>query len=326
MNKLDRVQAALNGEAVDRPPYAFWTHFPGIDLDPDALARETIAFACELDLDFVKTMPNGQFCTEDWGAVSDFSEVAKGGVAKVVKAAVNAPEDWPAIRRLDARQGAFGRELKQIAKVCTELGPDVPVLATVFSPLTIAQKLAGTAYRSHLQTHPALVQAALSAISATMAAFIREALNVGCAGVFFATQESSTKCVSTETYLEFGKPYDLEVLDAASGGWFNVIHMHGDDVMFDVLKNYPVTALNWHIGETPPLLADYAATSGRKPVVGGLRRMALTDGDMNMTRADIADAMTATGGRGLLLGPACVIRHPVDHAVLKAVIGEIRKL
>lgn len=325
MNRHERVRAALRGEPVDRLPYAFWTHFPQTDLDPDALSEATIDFVRDLDLDFVKTMPNGQFCTEDWGAVSDFSEVAKGGVAKVVKSAVSAPEDWRKITALDVRRGAFGRELQHLEKVCAALGADRPILATAFSPLTIAQKLAGSAYRDHLESHPDLVAQALANIARTMGDFVSAALDIGCCGAFFATQESSTQCVSEASYRRFGIPHDHAVLAAAQNGWFNVIHMHGDDVMFDLLRDYPVTALNWHIGETEPLLADYAATPGRKPVVGGLRRMALTDGDLTAVRADIAGAVAATGGRGLLLGPACVIRHPVDRGVLKTVIEEIKR-
>lgn len=325
MNKHERVGAALKGEPVDRLPYAFWTHFPLTDLDPDQLSEATIDFVRELDLDFVKTMPNGQFCTEDWGAVSDFSEVAKGGVAKVVKTAVSAPEDWLKIGVPDVRQGAFGRELRHLEKVCGALAADRPILATAFSPLTIAQKLAGSVYREHLQSHPEWVAQGLANIATTMANFVGAALDIGCCGVFFATQESSTQCVSEATYRRFGIPHDQTVLAAAQKGWFNVIHMHGDDVMFDLLKDYPVTALNWHIGETEPLLADYAATPNRKPVVGGLRRMALTEGDIAAIRADIAGAVAATNGRGLLLGPACVIRHPVDRGVLKTVIEEIKQ-
>lgn len=325
MNKLERVRAALRIEPVDRLPYSFWTHFPLTDLDPDALAEATIDFVQELDLDFVKTMPNGQFCTEDWGAVSDFSEVARGGVAKVVKTAVSAPEDWLKIGRLDPRRGAFGRELRHLEKVCAALAAERAVLATAFSPLTIAQKLAGSAYREHLASHPKEVAQALANIATTMADFVRVALDAGCCGVFFATQESSTQCVAERTYREFGVPFDQTVLAASRGGWFNVIHMHGEDVMFDLLKEYPVTALNWHIGETAPRLADYAVQPDRKPVVGGLRRMALTEGDLAAIRSDITGAMSATGGRGLLLGPACVIRHPVDRGILKSAIEEIKR-
>ncbi len=325
MNKMERVRAALRGDAVDRPPYSFWTHFPGIDLDPERLARTTVDFAREFDLDFVKAMPNGQFCTEDWGVVSDFSDVAQGGVARVVEPAIRQAGDWGAIGRLDVTRGAFGRELAQLSMLCDALGGEVPVLATAFSPLTVAQKLAGALdYRAHLRTDPDAVLQALDAIAATMADYVRAAIGRGCAGVFFATQESSVRRMDVATYRRFGQPGDQVVLGAAKAGWFNVIHMHGEDVMFDLLSTYPVTALNWHIGETPPLLRDYVARAQRKPVVGGLQRMALTRGDLSTLQSDISDAMQATAVRGLLFGPGCVIRHPVDHAVLQRVVREIR--
>ena len=53
--------------------------------------------------------------------------------------------------------------------------------------------------------------------------------------------------------------------------------------------------------------------------------MALTEGDLDAIRTDIAGAIAATAGRGLLLGPACVIRHPVDREILKSVIEEIKR-
>ncbi len=325
MHHYERVRAALRCEPVDHPPYGFWTHFPLTDLDPAALAHETIRFARELDLDFVKTMPNGQFCTEDWGTVSDFSEIAQGGVAKILKAAIESPEDWLRIGRLDVRTGAFGRELEHLRRVCDALSNERPVLATAFSPITIAQKLAGSAYRQHLESHPELVKTALANIAATLADFVEAALDIGCCGIFFATQESSTRVISEANYREFGVPYDEVVIESAQTGWFNVIHMHGEDVMFELLKDYSVTALNWHIGETAPLLSDYAKTPERKPVLGGLRRTAITEMHLDAIVEDIGNALAATGGRGLLFGPGCVIRHPVNHDFLKRVIDKLNR-
>ena len=45
MTKHERVRSALRGEAPDRPPYGFWTHLPGIDLDPDRLATQLLRSA-----------------------------------------------------------------------------------------------------------------------------------------------------------------------------------------------------------------------------------------------------------------------------------------
>ena len=57
---------------------------------------------------------------------------------------------------------------------------------------------------------------------------------------------------------------------------------------------------------------------------GGLRRMPITSGDLDAVRQDIAAARAADGGRGVVFGPACVIRHPVDMCVLKTIAAEIR--
>ena len=51
-------------------------------------------------------------------------------------------------------------------------------------------------------------------------------------------------------------PYDLQVLEGARDGWFNAIHAHGDDIMFDLVKDYPVQVFNWHVWESLPELKE----------------------------------------------------------------------
>ncbi|MGG5809638.1 uroporphyrinogen decarboxylase family protein [Falsiroseomonas sp. CW058] len=319
----DLVRAALAGEATPRPPYAFWTHFPDTDLDPDAIARETVAFARATRQDFVKSMPNGLYAVEDWGIRADFSDIARGGVAKVTASPIAAPEDWARVTRRDPASGALGRELRHLSLLVEALGPGVPVLATVFSPVTTAKKLSGGAFAAHAASHPAPVRAALDEIAATTAAFAARAIALGCAGVFFAVQDA-TATRGAAAWRELGLDHDLAALDGARGGWFNAVHMHGDDIAFDLLATYPVHALNWHVGETPPGIAEYRAAGGRRAVLGGLRRAAITARDMAAVDADIAAALSADGGRGVLLAPGCVIRHPVDAGMLRRIAERIR--
>jgi uroporphyrinogen decarboxylase len=319
----DLVRAALAGEATPRPPYAFWTHYPETDLDADAIARETVAFARATRQDFVKSMPNGLYVVEDWGVRTDFSEIAAGGVAKVTASPIRAPEDWARIRRLDPTAGTLGRELRHLSRLVEALGPEVPVLATVFSSVTIAKKVSGGLFAQHARTHPALVRAALDEISATTADFSRRAIALGCAGVFFAVQDA-TATLGDAAWREMGLAQDMAALQGARAGWFNAVHMHGDDIAFDLLASYPVHVLNWHVGETPPTIADYRAAGGRKPVLGGLRRTPITRRDMDAVEADIAAALSADAGRGILLSPGCVIRHPVDLDILRRIATRIR--
>jgi uroporphyrinogen decarboxylase len=319
MKKLDRVQAALRSEAVDRPPYGFWTHLPGIDLHPQRLVEETAAFATRYDLDFIKSMPNGLYCVEDWGCVCDYSDIERGGVAKVVEPAVEAIEDWKALERVDVTRGSFGRELEHLASLVKRVGTGVPVLATAFSPLTIAGKLSNGVSRDHATRDPAALRHGLETITEVTCAFVRETIARGCAGIFFAVQEAVRSAYEEAAYRALGEPYDRRVIEAAraAGGWFNVVHMHGEDILFDVLKAYDVAALNWHIGETPPAIAEYRGGGGAKAILGGLQRGHITREDRAGIQTDIDRALSESGGRGLLLAPACVVRHPVDDATLQ---------
>ncbi len=319
MTKLERVRAALRCDAVDRPPYSFWTHLPGIDLDPQRLAEETAAFADRYDLDFIKSMPNGLYCVEDWGCVCDYGDIARGGVAKVVVPAVASPSDWNALADLDVRQGAFGRELDHLASLVRRAGAGVPVLATAFSPLTIAGKLSNGLSREHAAFHRDALLRALEVITEVTCKFVRGAIELGCAGVFLALQEATRSAYDEADYRALGEPYDRRVLEAAeaAGGWFNAVHIHGEDILFDVLKDYNVTALNWHIGETQPTISGYRAGGGRKPILGGLQRSYITQRNRNGIHSDIERSISESGGRGILLAPGCVIRHPVDDATLR---------
>lgn len=324
LSKQERVRRALALAEVDRPPYAFWSHFPGIDLDPEALVRVTLEFAVALDMDFVKAMSNGLYCAEDWGVRADYGAICQGGVARVVGTPIDAAADWRRIGVLPVTAPALARELRHLAGLATALGPATPLLATVFSPLTIAHKLAGDALARDLRQAPELVLGALQRIALTMAGFARQALAVGCAGVYFAVQDADPAHLDDAAYARFGEPFDRTVLAAAASGWFNVVHMHGGRILFDRLKTYPVTALNWHIGEASPSVAAYRRAGGVRPIVGGLRRDALTRCDMTMVEADLASVLAATAGRGVLLSPGCVIRQPIDMAFLRRVAGLIR--
>lgn len=328
MDKIERVRAALRCEAVDRPPYSFWTHLPGIDLDPQRLAAETAEFANRYDLDFIKSMPNGLYCVEDWGCVCDYSDIARGGVAKVIEPAVAVPSDWDKLACLDVTQAAFGRELDHLASLVKRAGPGLPALATAFAPLTIAGKLSNGLSREHAATHRDALLRGLEVITEVTCEFVRATIERGCAGVFLALQEATRSAYDEPTYRALGEPYDRRVLEAAAaaGGWFNAVHIHGENILFDVLENYNVTALNWHIGETAPAISEYRARGGAKPILGGLQRAHITQRNSIGIRADVERAIIESGGVGILLAPGCVIRHPVDDATLRETADYIKAI
>jgi uroporphyrinogen decarboxylase len=111
--------------------------------------------------------------------------------------------------------------------------------------------------------------------------------------------------MSEAEYREFGEPYDRRILEHLDGTWFNMLHIHGQDVMFDLLADYPVQAINWHDRETAPSLLEATQRTG-KVLVGGLDQETLMRGTPEDVRAKAADALAQTGSRRFILGVGCV--------------------
>lgn len=44
MTKMERIAAAIRGDAVDTVPYSLWSHLPLIDLDPVKMRSRLTVF------------------------------------------------------------------------------------------------------------------------------------------------------------------------------------------------------------------------------------------------------------------------------------------
>jgi len=307
MTKRGRLMAAINGEPVDRPPVALWRHFPGDDYRPHDLAAATIAFQRRYDFDFVKVTPASSFCLQGWGA-RDVWRGSLEGTRDYTLHPIQSAEDWRQLRPLDPTQGTLGAQLHCLRLITDEFADEAPVIQTIFSPLAQAKNLVGKErLLVHLRSHPDAVRAGLEVIVETSIRFIAEAIRTaGIAGVFYAVQHAQYGLLSREEYNALGRPYDLQVLQAAQELWLNVLHLHGVDVMFDLLADYPVQVINWHDRETQPTLAA-AQSRFDGAVCGGVQRWdGLVRGAPDQVREQAADAISQTGGRRFILGTGCV--------------------
>ena len=306
MTKRERLESAIAREPVDRPPVALWRHWPGDDRRAEDIAAAQVAFQRRYDFDLIKVTPSSSFCVEDWG-VQDVYLGSTDGTCEYTHYVVNEPGDWAKLPMLDPGMGALNRQLRCLEGIAAEVGSDVPFIQTIFNPLTMAKNLAGDErLLVHMRRNPDALKRGLETLTETTVRFVRECIARGAAGVFFATQHAQYGLLSTAEYDMFGRPYDLRVLQAAKDGWFNLLHLHGIDVMFDLLSDYPVQAINWHDRETSPNLAEGLK---RFPgaVCGGLRRIeTMVRGTPDDVRAEAADAIAQTKGRGFILGTGCV--------------------
>lgn len=317
LHKIDKIKQAISGSHQSEIPFSFWTHLPEIDREPERVAEETYRLFKQFDLDFIKTMNNGMYAVEDYGCQIDYSEVAAGGVAKVVATPINRYEDWANLPDVHLTQGAFARELRHLERLLEMVDGEAPVIMTVFSPLTTADKLSQGKLKEHLAMDEAgYVHEALAKIAATTAQLSALAIEKGAAGVYFASQMSSYEKLTEDAYAQYGVPYDLQALQGAEAGWFNTIHVHGNDIMFDLLKDYPVHVFNWHAWETLPEIKE-GIDFTRKCVMGGIARMDITHDRRNELRNQIYRTITEAEGKNIILTPGCGIRHPFSDRTIR---------
>ncbi|MBI4339385.1 MAG: hypothetical protein HY680_05480 [Chloroflexi bacterium] len=201
------------------------------------------------------------------------------------------------------------RALQAIKK---ELKSEAPFVMTVFNPISVAGRLVQSedVLLGHLRQRPEVVHAALEAITETFRGYVAECLNAGADGIFFATTSwASHDLLNDQEYQEFGRPYDLRVLEAARDAQFNILHVCPSNNMLKSLANYPhVHAINWDDGDaTNPNLSDARALTGRALLGGVSRDVLRRSSTPDAVAQQVRDAMRQTDGRGFMLGPSCSI-------------------
>lgn len=334
MTREERIKAALEGREVDRIPCSVWMHLSEVDQDPKSLAEEMAAGNEEYDFDFIKMMPFGAYTTQDWGAkIKIYCDRYKEPV--ILEPGIKELCDYELVEPLAATHGTWGKCLevaKHLSK-CAVKG--TPFIQTIFSPATTLKKLTSNRLLEDMLENPEKVHSALRAITETTVNFVNANINAGVSGFFFATQTATYDYMTDLLFAEFCKPYDLEVINSYAGKtWFNVVHIHGSNIMYDAVSRYPCNCINWHDRDTKPDM-ETARRTVQKAFLGGIQEVpTIINGVLSyesilqrstpeQIMEHVRQAVNMVDGKGLIIGPGCVCdpRAPKEnlHAVRKAV-------
>ncbi len=331
MNKIERVNAALRGAEVDRPPISFWGHSYLKEWSAEELAEAMLDNYRAYDWDYMKVNPRASYHVEDWGAVMERSKDPNSG-PRFRQAPVRFPEDWLHVRAIEPDRGVLGEHLTALRLIGAGLKGQSYFVQTIFSPLSVAKYLAGNKaepVRESMSRHRRSLQTALDIISRVFAEYAQASIEAGASGIFFATTGwASRDQLSEDEYRTFGLPYDLVVIEAAAGkAPFNVLHNCGEHIYFGLLADYPVEAISWAatLPGNPTLGEGKNLT--RKAVMGGVsEKTTLPDGTPDQVSAEVARAIEQTGGRRVLIGPGCSIppRTPAANLEAAAIASGLR--
>ncbi len=329
MTREERVRAAIAGKSVDHIPVAVWMHLSEHDQDPVSLAEAEVELTEKYDFDYIKMMPFGLYSTQDFGnKVKIYCDPYKEPV--VSRFAIQEPKDYDAVQAIPAIQGTYGKQIEFARELAKRRKNDTPMIQTLFSPFSTLKKMAGDRLLQDMSEYPESVHHALEAITETTLDFVKYNIDAGVDGFFFATQNAVKTMMTPEQFAEFGEFYDLKIIESyTEKTWFNPVHIHGQDIYFEKLANYPVNCINWHDRHTFPSLKE-ARQLTDKCLMAGIKSAPhfvngvltyddiMLDGTPEEITAHVKDAIEQVGGKGFILAPGCVVNPKAPEENLKA--------
>ncbi|MCC6589669.1 MAG: hypothetical protein IT168_23435 [Bryobacterales bacterium] len=292
MTPRQRVDRALAGQPVDRPPISLWHHFGLEKQGPAKHAEATLAFHRSNRTDLVKVMSDFPFPKPAAGA-------------------------WWEVKE---QKSPFAPQLEALTIINKQLGGSAHFVETIFNPWNQAEKISSKEEVKRMMTeNPQRLLNALEAIAKSEANHARLALQKGASGIFLAIANADPAVMTFEQYRKFSEPFDRMVLAAASSAPLNVMHIHGDKVYLDhFLSGWPQAVINYSVSDTKVSLA---ATRKKFAGVlaGGIDEDAYPKLSIGDLKSQAAKARQEVGAK-FILTPGCSVPNdtPADKLKLLA--------
>ncbi len=283
----ERIDRALKGQDLDRPPFSFWHHFH-LD-DPVRHATATLDYHSRFRTDLVKVM-------------SDFPYPRPAGA-------------WHDLRPVD---NPFPQQIRSLELIREGLNGQKYFLETVFNSWNVAEKLSSPGQvRQLMRQKPAVLLAALDAITESQCHHVEKVLATGAAGIFLSVANATQSVLSPREYRKFSAPFDRRVLEAASRARFNIIHLHVEPTHLDLFQGFPAEIVNYslHVSRIP--LAEMRRRYNYA-LMGGIDEVHYRSLSPAVLRRQVDEARAAAGSR-FLLSPGCSVPD-------QSTAGELQRL
>jgi uroporphyrinogen decarboxylase len=319
----ERVEMILKGETPeDRAAGSVWRHFFHREWIPDEFVAAMVQFQSEYDWDFMKINPRASYHVQDWGNEVAWSHDEFKNHVKT-RFAVQKYEDWEKIEPLHSTARVLQEHLQSIAKIRKEVGPDLHLFMTVFSPLSVARYLIGheDPLMEHLRAVPEKVLPALENITLTYEKYVEDIIDAGADGIFFATTKFASADIMTwDEYIKYGLPFDLRVLNRVKNR-LNILHVCASNNFLKELADYPAQLVNWDSSDPTNVPLDKATAFLKgKTVIGGIDHTGwLKRGRPEGIKTEMDKIRTRMKGERFIFGPGCAVDPDVPAPNIRAI-------
>jgi uroporphyrinogen decarboxylase len=306
MDKIERVDRVLNGEEVDRPPVTLWYHFGVQHAGGEQFAKLTLEFFDYYDFDYLKVM-------------NDYFYPPPEGLD-----AVKTKDDLIRITGFNVEKCDWQEQFAALKYISGELKGKAYFIDTVFDPWqSLRRNMAGENIEALMANEPDAMLAALDVIADNLIEYCKKSLAIGSAGIFMSVW-AGKELISREDFLRFVKPPAMKVFEAISGsGKMNTAHIHGEDLFFEDVLDFPVKIFNWwdRGPEGPSLQWVKKRISGC--VMGGINQKIVARTTREFLRNHVREGIELGGSTRFLLANGCSSDSwgypPSMQAILEAV-------
>ncbi len=308
MTKKERVLSAVKGKSVDRIPFSLWYHFRWLEFPSgEPLAEEELRFYKMYDPDFLKVM-------------HDIPYELPEGVSVIEN-----PEDWYKLDILSEDTKNFSAQRKALDIIIRNLPDDGFVIDTIFSTFAYAEKLTGKKTLKHLKDNPKALHYGLEVIARSLANFIASCKDIGLSGIYMALQGANRDIMDPDTYRQHFMPYDMIIWESARNFDFNILHLHGYQLMFDVVKVFNPEVITWSNRLTPPSL-ELARSLYDGCIATGLNEEAIINYSPEDVRKEVLKTIIEAGAKKLIVAPGCAVPTETPKENLLAIRETLEEL
>ena len=289
MIKRELIESVIAGEPVTRIPCIFW-QAPSMYTCPEEQAEKTAEFYERHDSDIIK--------------INNIPPIPVSSTGRHV------PDGKTDLSMGSVNHGPLHQQLQVLKSFIPMKKDSAPVLFTVLSPLSSA-----AAMYPHLLTDasvsPSQKEELLTDISERTCSLVRTAVEAGADGIFFITTMASYDALSPSLYRKYGFPYDIAVL-SSSPGWCNILHAEGKEIMFPLLRKYPVQFITRNAPDSLQGLKEMAALS-QKSIIGGLSLDSLSQDRGDYLEHEVYMALKETQGKRLIISPGIALPDSITQ-------------
>lgn len=328
MEKRERLERTLAGDATDRAPVALWRGFPGDDQRTADFAAAIIDYQLRYDWDMAVIVPPWSFAGGDYGLQDEWTG-DPCAVRSVIRYPIRRTLDWTELRAPDPSRGEYGRLAAAVKAVVDGLAnASVPVVLSILSPLAQAARLIGADMLiRHLRTRPDRVLTGLATLTEATMRFLDYIRNTGISGVVLNIEHATFDVMSEAEYETYGLPGDAAVLSSTPKSvWLKMAYFGGAAPMPRMFSRVQANVIGWDDRAAEPDLTA-GRSSWHGSICGGLdAEKHLRSGSPTTVRDAARDAMHLMGNRRLIVGCGRPLPLTTPHGNLRAARTAVERI